>query len=45
MKYLTMISNCGWWFVVMVFPDGSMLHYATFDNKDDAEWFGMSQPL
>ena len=43
--YLTAIQNCGWWFVIAVHPNGENEHLATFDNFEDAEWYGTTQAL
>ena len=43
--YLTAIQNCGWWFVIAVRPSGINEHLATFDNFEDAEWYGTTQAL
>lgn len=43
--YLTAIQNCGWWFVIAVRPSGINEHLATFDNYEDAEWYGATQAL
>lgn len=38
-------QNCGWWFVIAVRPSGINEHLATFDNFEDAEWYGTTQAL